>query len=160
MFVNPVKTEWMSWLELGLLLQWHRVRILMRLDLRLMRETGFSCNPASRGTRCTRISGLRKVSVMLLNAWIKPALTLHWKHKLVIFFIFLENIVSFTYGVKSEPSGADFGHRESREGDITRGDYYVSLPDGRIQKVAYTVDEEGGYQAQVGQCQTWKPLIM
>ncbi|CAK1549146.1 unnamed protein product [Leptosia nina] len=50
---------------------------------------------------------------------------------------------SFEYMVKDEPSGNDFGHRESRQGDKTEGLYYVLLPDGRKQTVEYEADENG-----------------
>lgn len=41
------------------------------------------------------------------------------------------------------PSGNDFGHKESRDGDYTRGVYYVVLPDGRRQMVEYEADQNG-----------------
>ncbi|XP_046628043.1 pro-resilin-like [Neodiprion virginianus] len=49
----------------------------------------------------------------------------------------------FEYEVKDEPSGNDFGHHESRDGDNTRGVYTVVLPDGRKQIVHYEADQEG-----------------
>ncbi|KAA0189115.1 Cuticle Protein CPR RR Uncl [Hyalella azteca] len=39
--------------------------------------------------------------------------------------------------------GANFGHKEQRDGYKTTGAYYVHLPDGRLQKVSYTADEYG-----------------
>ena len=36
-----------------------------------------------------------------------------------------------------------YGHSESRDGHHTTGEYYVHLPDGRIQRVSYYVDEHG-----------------
>lgn len=45
--------------------------------------------------------------------------------------------------VKDDPSGNDFGHRESRDGSRTEGRYYVLLPDGRKQVVTYYADETG-----------------
>lgn len=50
---------------------------------------------------------------------------------------------SFEYAVKDEESGNDFGHQESREGDVAQGKYYVLLPDGRKQIVEYTADTDG-----------------
>lgn len=40
-------------------------------------------------------------------------------------------------------SGNDFGHQESRQGDVAVGKYYVVLPDGRKQIVEYTADTDG-----------------
>ncbi|XP_069958352.1 cuticle protein 7-like [Cherax quadricarinatus] len=56
---------------------------------------------------------------------------------------------SFDYAVNDPPSGNDFGHQESRDGDHTQGSYYVQLPDGRLQQVAYTVSGDSGYLAEV-----------
>jgi len=56
---------------------------------------------------------------------------------------------SFGYSVKDEESGNDFGHKETRDGDMTSGSYHVLLPDGRLQVVTYTVSGDGGYQAEV-----------
>ncbi|XP_037794289.1 pro-resilin-like [Penaeus monodon] len=56
---------------------------------------------------------------------------------------------SFKYEVKDEPSGNDFGHQEARDGPHTQGDYFVKLPDGRLQQVAYTVDGDSGFVAEV-----------
>ncbi|XP_060808035.1 pro-resilin [Amyelois transitella] len=50
---------------------------------------------------------------------------------------------NFEYAVKDEPSGNDFGHRESRQGDRAEGLYYVLLPDGRKQTVQYEADQNG-----------------
>lgn len=49
----------------------------------------------------------------------------------------------FKYDVQDAESGNDFGHEEQRNGDDTRGKYYVLLPDGRRQIVEYTADSEG-----------------
>ncbi|XP_042239745.1 pro-resilin-like [Homarus americanus] len=56
---------------------------------------------------------------------------------------------NFNWQVKDDPSGNDFGHEESRDGDNTQGSYYVLLPDGRLQRVTYTVDGNSGYVAEV-----------
>ncbi|XP_069977410.1 cuticle protein 7-like [Penaeus vannamei] len=55
----------------------------------------------------------------------------------------------FNYAVNDPPSGNDFGHQEARDGDHTQGSYYVLLPDGRLQKVTYTVNGDSGYVADV-----------
>ncbi|XP_046490882.1 pro-resilin-like [Neodiprion pinetum] len=48
----------------------------------------------------------------------------------------------FQYEVKDNYDN-DFGHQESRDGDDTKGMYFVLLPDGRKQIVEYTADQEG-----------------
>ncbi|XP_011314933.1 uncharacterized protein [Fopius arisanus] len=49
----------------------------------------------------------------------------------------------FEYMVNDAESGNDFGHKESRDDDVTRGVYYVLLPDGRRQTVEYIADQNG-----------------
>ena len=39
--------------------------------------------------------------------------------------------------------GGNFGHQEQRDGYVTKGSYFVDLPDGRRQTVTYTADEYG-----------------
>ena len=56
----------------------------------------------------------------------------------------------FSYHVKDQLSGQDFGQAEERSGYNTGGEYRVSLPDGRKQIVTYTVtDQASGYVADV-----------
>ncbi|XP_042239695.1 pro-resilin-like [Homarus americanus] len=55
----------------------------------------------------------------------------------------------FNWAVQDDLSGNDFGHQESRDGENTQGSYYVLLPDGRLQRVAYTVNGDSGYVAEV-----------
>lgn len=43
----------------------------------------------------------------------------------------------------------NYGQRESRDGPHTEGEYYVDLPDGRQQRVAYTVSGDSGFLADV-----------
>ena len=42
-----------------------------------------------------------------------------------------------------------YTHQEARDGDHTQGYYYVHLPDGRLQKVTYTVQGDSGFVAEV-----------
>ncbi|XP_068241420.1 uncharacterized protein [Palaemon carinicauda] len=44
---------------------------------------------------------------------------------------------------RSASSDPNFGHSETRSGSVTRGRYYVDLPDGRRQVVEYYADETG-----------------
>ncbi|XP_068229114.1 uncharacterized protein [Palaemon carinicauda] len=54
----------------------------------------------------------------------------------------------FAYSVRDDDTGSAYSHEEERTGDVTRGEYRVSLPDGRIQIVSYVADENG-YRAKV-----------
>jgi hypothetical protein len=49
------------------------------------------------------------------------------------------------YAVKDDYTNNDFGAKESRDGYLTNGKYYVALPDGRLQTVTYVVDGGAGY---------------
>jgi hypothetical protein len=55
----------------------------------------------------------------------------------------------YEYAVKDDYSHANYGHGEHRDGHITEGSYFVSLPDGRLQTVHYTVNGDEGYVAEV-----------
>merc|ERR1712098_25313 len=55
----------------------------------------------------------------------------------------------FTYGVQNPDTGNNYGQQESRDGESTQGEYFVNLPDGRLQKLTYTVSGDGGYIAEV-----------
>jgi hypothetical protein len=56
---------------------------------------------------------------------------------------------SFQWEVKDGPSYNDFGQQETRNGYDTQGYYHVLLPDGRIQRVSYSVNGDSGYVADV-----------
>ena len=50
----------------------------------------------------------------------------------------------------SDPEGNNFyGHGEKRDGDAISGSYFTLLPDGRRQRVDYTVSAATGYVATV-----------
>ena len=53
------------------------------------------------------------------------------------------------FRVADDYSQNNFGQTESRDGYNTQGEYYVNLPDGRLQKVTYTVAGDAGYVADV-----------
>ncbi|XP_037773693.1 uncharacterized protein LOC119569737 [Penaeus monodon] len=48
------------------------------------------------------------------------------------------------YGYAPQPN-----YEEARDGYDTQGSFYVTLPDGRLQKVAFTVNAGSGYLAEV-----------
>ncbi|XP_071536158.1 cuticle protein 8-like [Panulirus ornatus] len=56
---------------------------------------------------------------------------------------------TFNWNVKDDYAGNDYGHEETRNGYDTYGSYYALLPDGRFQKVDYTVNGDSGFLAQV-----------
>jgi len=49
----------------------------------------------------------------------------------------------FNYAVADDYSGANYHHEEAREGYNTNGVYRVALPDGRIQTVHYSSNDDG-----------------
>ncbi|KAJ8706169.1 hypothetical protein PYW07_010946 [Mythimna separata] len=55
---------------------------------------------------------------------------------------------AFSYTVKDQKTGDDFSHSQKSTGSATNGEYRVRLPDGRMQIVSYTADENG-YKADV-----------
>ncbi|CAG7815376.1 unnamed protein product [Allacma fusca] len=59
------------------------------------------------------------------------------------------NPYDFVHGVKDEKSGNDYSHKAASDGAVTRGEYRVVLPDGRLQIVRYQADKEHGYQADI-----------
>ena len=59
-------------------------------------------------------------------------------------------VYAYNYAVADDYSGSKFNAGENRDGYATSGSYSVSLPDGRIQTVTYTVsDAYSGYVADV-----------
>ena len=56
---------------------------------------------------------------------------------------------AFDYAVNNHDSGAQFSANENSDGKQTTGFYTVALPDGRVQTVKYTVDDFGGFNAEV-----------
>lgn len=55
----------------------------------------------------------------------------------------------FNYAVKDDYYGNDYSHNAVSDGDVTRGEYRILLPDGRTQIVRYTADWKNGFNAQV-----------
>ena len=58
-------------------------------------------------------------------------------------------LYSFNWAVNDAETNNNFGQDESRDGSETSGSYYVALPDGRLQRVAYSVSGDGGYIADI-----------
>ena len=56
---------------------------------------------------------------------------------------------TYQYKVMEDYLKNNFGQTESRDDYSTYGSYSVALPDGRLQTVSYTVNEDGGYIAEV-----------
>ncbi|KAK4306578.1 hypothetical protein Pmani_021627 [Petrolisthes manimaculis] len=56
---------------------------------------------------------------------------------------------AYDYNVKDEIRNTDFAHRESSNGQVVSGEYFVALADGSRQVVEYKVDPESGYTAKV-----------
>ena len=58
-------------------------------------------------------------------------------------------LYTYQYSVKDDYTNNNFGTEEKRDGNTAQGSYYVSLPDGRLQRVAYSVIGDAGYVADV-----------
>merc|ERR1739844_50257 len=56
---------------------------------------------------------------------------------------------AYKYTVEDGPYGPVFSHGESRENYNTKGEYQVTLPDGRVKTVTYTVEGPSGFIADV-----------
>lgn len=56
---------------------------------------------------------------------------------------------NFNYAVNDVESANDYQHNAVSDGDVTRGEYRVAMPDGRTQIVKYTADWKNGYNAEV-----------
>merc|ERR1711935_997614 len=65
----------------------------------------------------------------------------------------------YTWQVADDYAKVNYGQKETRDGATTAGSYFVLLPDGRTQKVAYTVDAYGGYKATVTYEGEAKPYV-
>lgn len=55
----------------------------------------------------------------------------------------------FAYSVNDPATANSQSHKAVSDGDVTRGEYRVQLPDGRTQVVRYTADWKNGYNAEV-----------
>ncbi|XP_066981484.1 cuticle protein 7-like [Macrobrachium rosenbergii] len=67
-------------------------------------------------------------------------------------------LYSFSYVLKDDYSGSDFGHEEVRAGYDTKGHYYVNLPRGSFQKVSYYVGGSSGLSPQVSYLKDQLPV--
>lgn len=65
----------------------------------------------------------------------------------------------YAYAVKDDESGSEFSHNTDSDGENTKGEYRVALPDGRTQIVTYTVTKDGGYVAEVTYEGEAKPYV-
>ncbi|XP_034824569.1 cuticle protein 21-like [Maniola hyperantus] len=63
----------------------------------------------------------------------------------------------YAYGVQDPHSGNQQDHKETREGDVVRGEYSLVEPDGSIRLVRYTADDKNGFQATVHKQPGGKP---
>merc|ERR1719425_70734 len=58
-------------------------------------------------------------------------------------------LYTYQYSVKDDYTNNNFGTEEKRDGNTAQGSYYVSLPDGRLLRVACSVAGDAGYVADV-----------
>lgn len=72
----------------------------------------------------------------------------HW-HLMCTYFVQVVPQYPFTWAVNDHYVSSHYGHQEDRDGGHTRGSYFVSLPDGRVQKVTYAADEHSRFVATV-----------
>nr|CAD7194378.1 unnamed protein product [Timema douglasi] len=56
---------------------------------------------------------------------------------------------SFAYGVEDPMTGNSQNRKESRDGDVVKGEYTVLEADGSVRTVTYTADPKNGFQATV-----------
>jgi hypothetical protein len=84
--------------------------------------------------------------------WVFLFVGFHWKT--IIFYIF-QHVhepgmpFDFQYNVNDIETQNDYSHKAVSDGDVTRGEYRVQMPDGRTQIVKYTADWKNGYNAEV-----------
>lgn len=64
---------------------------------------------------------------------------------------------AFSYTVRDHASGDDFSHSQQQKNGAVSGSYQVQLPDGRVQIVKYTADDNG-YRADVSYTEDIKPI--
>lgn len=66
---------------------------------------------------------------------------------------------SYNYAVKDVLIDLDFGKKESSDGTVVTGSYYVLLPDGRNQTVTYKADINGNFVNIMGRVQYFYLMI-
>ncbi|EEB10696.1 cutile protein 18.6, isoform B, putative [Pediculus humanus corporis] len=60
-----------------------------------------------------------------------------------------ETDYSFAYDVQDPKTGNYQNQKETRFGDVVKGEYSVLEADGSIRRVVYTADSKNGFQATV-----------
>lgn len=61
--------------------------------------------------------------------------------------------------MRDEYSGSQYSAQESRDGSSVTGGYSVLLPDGRTQRVTFSVDGDSGFVADVQYEGTARPYV-
>merc|ERR1711942_145398 len=111
---------------------------------------GISCRNLSvveTPVECTMVFKISSAVILATTILVVDSINLHTNYQEE--FEFSPAQYSFEYGVRDGEVGVNYGQQETRAGTVTTGSYSVALPDGRIEKVHYTVDPVGGYEAVV-----------
>jgi len=66
---------------------------------------------------------------------------------------------AYSWAVQDDYTANNYGQEEKRDGYATSGSYYVLMADGRVQKVSYSVNGDGGYVADVTYEGEAKPYV-
>merc|ERR1712168_769379 len=108
---------------------------------------GISCRNLSVVETPVECTMLHSAAILAIIILVVDSINLHTNYQEE--FEFSPAQYSFEYGVRDGEVGDNYGQQETRAGTVTTGSYSVFPPDGRIEKVSYTVDPVGGYEAVV-----------